>query len=163
MSSIIFLSPNMYFESAKNWVYALNFEVVKEKTFILRSGNWKNSFLINFDAENTFFQFCTHDFRRSKRGLKCHSMACKHYQALFGSKWSYSTQKSQNGFFQWSGHCAMCSRKIILTIGLSMPEWRWCEYHFFFKICLRKMIVDFCREDLGLADLLWPAHTHIYS
>lgn len=22
------------------------------------------------------------------------------------------------------------------------------------------MIVDFCREDLGLADLLWPAHTY---
>ena len=25
------------------------------------------------------------------------------------------------------------------------------------------MIVDFCREDLGLADLLWPAHTHTYT
>ena len=32
-------------------------------------------------------------------------MACKHYYALFGSKQSYSTQKNQNGFFQWSGHC----------------------------------------------------------
>ena len=26
-------------------------------------------------------------------------MACKHYYALFGSKWSYSTQKNQNSFF----------------------------------------------------------------
>ena len=34
-------------------------------------------------------------------------MACKHCYALFGSKWSYSTQKNQNGFFQWSGHCAL--------------------------------------------------------
>ena len=37
-------------------------------------------------------------------------MACKHYQALFWSKWSYSTQKSQNGFFQWSGHCAQINQ-----------------------------------------------------
>ena len=34
-------------------------------------------------------------------------MACKHYYALFGSKWSYSMQKNQNSFFQWSGHCAL--------------------------------------------------------
>ena len=26
-------------------------------------------------------------------------MACKHYYALFGSKWSYSPQKNQKGFF----------------------------------------------------------------
>ena len=74
---------------------------------ILSSGKWNNSFLINFDGENTYFQFRTHYFWRFKRGLKCHYMACKHYYALFGSKWSYSTQKNQNGFFQWSGHCAL--------------------------------------------------------
>ena len=54
---------------------------------------------MNFDSENTFFQFRTHYFWRSKRHLKYHSMACKHYYALFGSKWSYSTQKNQNSFF----------------------------------------------------------------
>ena len=70
----------------------------------------KKIHILNFDSENTFFLFHTHDFQRSKRGLKCHSMACKHYYALFGSKWCYSTQKNQNGFFQWSGHCAVASQ-----------------------------------------------------
>ena len=54
-----------------------------------------------------FFSFAPNISGGPKRGLKCHSMACKHCYAFFGSKWSYSTQKNQNGFFQWSGHCAL--------------------------------------------------------
>ena len=71
--------------------------------------------MINFDGENTFFQFRTHYFWRSKRGLKCHSMACKHYYALFGSKC----------FFQWSGHCAyIWLRNSSLDISSLTPQYK---------------------------------------
>ena len=70
------------------------------KNFFFSSENWKNSFLTNFDSKKPFFLFHTHDFQGSKKGLKCLSMGCKHYYALFRSKWSDWTQKSKNGFYK---------------------------------------------------------------
>ena len=95
--------------------------------------------MINFDGENTFFQFRTHYFWRSKRGLQCHVMACKHYYASFGSKWSYSMQKNQNGFFQWSGHCVMISIKSIFFQTLFIKK-------YFFKIFIntfKKILAEY--------------------
>ena len=64
------LSTKTCFESAKNWVYELKFEVVWEKTFILGSGNWKNSILIDFDGENTYFSISYPWFPGVKKGSK---------------------------------------------------------------------------------------------
>ena len=64
----------------------------------------KKIHILNFDSENTFFLFHTHDFQRSKRGLKCHSMAC---------------------FFQWSGHCAyIWLRNSSLDISSLTPQYK---------------------------------------
>ena len=86
----------------------------KKKLLFWVQGNEITHFWSILMVKTHFFQFRTHYFWRSKRGLKCHSMACKHYYALFGSKWSYSTQKNQNGFFQWSGHCALIRRSVAI-------------------------------------------------
>ena len=66
----------------------------------------KIHFLPSFDSKNVFFLFHIHDFEGSKQGLKFLSLVCKHCYALFRTKWSYWTQKSQNNYHKGSGHSA---------------------------------------------------------
>ena len=53
-----------------------------------------------FDSKNAFANFHTHDFMGSKHMLKCFSLGCKHYEALFRTKWSSQTQKVKI-FIKW--------------------------------------------------------------
>ena len=65
-----------------------------------------------FDSKNAFANFHTHDFMGSKHMLKCFSLGCKHYEALFRTKWSSQTQKIKI-FIKWL--------QVIVRAG----SWQW--------------------------------------
>ena len=70
----------------------------KKKLLIWGQGIERTHFWPILIVKTHFFQFHTHDFWRSKRSQKCLSMGCKHYYALFRSKWSNWTQKVKTVF-----------------------------------------------------------------
>ena len=132
MSCKKILAVSTCFDSAQNWVYTIKFDVIHEKTFILSSGHWKNSFLIYFDGKNPFFLFHTHDFQGSKQGLKGRFLGCKHYYALFRYKWRYWTQKSQNSFYkdQVNVHCDVTSNGVD---SVDNDTFRYSKYYYTYR------------------------------
>ena len=76
----------------------LNFSI--KKLLFLVQGYDRIHISSIFDSKNAFANFHTHDFMGSKHMLKCFCLGCKHYEALFRTKWSSQTQKVKI-FIKW--------------------------------------------------------------
>ena len=80
--------------SCPKWVYMIKFDIFyKKKLLFWVQATEINHFSLIFNGENPFLLFHTHDLQGSKQGLKCLSMVCKHYYALFRTKWRDRAQK----------------------------------------------------------------------
>ena len=74
-----------------------------------------------FDSKNAFANFHTHDFMGSKHMLKCFSLGCKHYHALFRTKWSSQTQKVKI-FIKWLQVIVSCQSQSVKNVKFFISQ-----------------------------------------